>query len=84
MTELEKTSLEHHVELCEMRYQQLDSKLNRLHTCVEKVSKSVDDLAKQLQIHITQTNNKIQTSLIWCIGGLATAIGALMIHLLFK
>ena len=40
-TDLEKTSLEAHVDLCALRYSQLDSRLNSLE---EKVSSMHDDM----------------------------------------
>jgi uncharacterized protein YlxW (UPF0749 family) len=84
MSDLEKTSLEHHVELCQMRYEQLDSKLNSLHTCLDKVSKSVDALSNTLERHIEKTNSKMLQAAIWAIGLLATGIGTLAVHILFK
>ena len=41
-TELEKNSLEAHVDLCALRYEQLDCRLNRL-------EEKVDDMHKDIQ-----------------------------------
>lgn len=40
-TDLERTSLEAHVDLCALRYQQLDQRLNNLETKVETIHEDI-------------------------------------------
>jgi hypothetical protein len=40
-TDLERTSLEAHVDLCALRYQQLDQRLNSLETKVDTIHKDI-------------------------------------------
>lgn len=47
-TELEKTSLEAHVDLCALRYQQLDTRLTSLEKKVEAIHDDVIDGQKSL------------------------------------
>ena len=47
-TELEKTSLEAHVDLCALRYQQLDARLTSLEKKVEAIHDDVIDGQKSL------------------------------------
>jgi hypothetical protein len=41
ITSLEKTSLEAHVDLCALRYEQLDSRLTNLEEKVEEIHKDI-------------------------------------------
>ena len=47
-TDLEKTSLEAHVDLCALRYAQLDSRLTNLEEKVEQVHKDIIEGQKGL------------------------------------
>jgi len=47
-TDLEKTSLEAHVDLCALRYQQLDARLTSLEKKVEAIHDDVIDGQKSL------------------------------------
>jgi hypothetical protein len=47
-TDLEKTSLEAHVDLCALRYQQLDTRLTSLEKKVEAIHDDVIDGQKSL------------------------------------
>jgi chromosome segregation ATPase len=46
----ERTSLEAHVDLCELRYRQLDDRMNRVEERIDKISTDVKELK--------QTNDK--------------------------
>jgi hypothetical protein len=47
-TELERTSLEAHVDLCALRYAQLDSRLTTLESKVDNMHKDIVDGQKSL------------------------------------
>jgi hypothetical protein len=47
-TDLERTSLEAHVDLCALRYQQLDTRLTNLECKVETMHKEIVDGQKSL------------------------------------
>jgi hypothetical protein len=51
-TELEKTSLEAHVDLCAMRYAQVDQRLIRLEHKMDAVQKDITEGGKSLKITI--------------------------------
>jgi hypothetical protein len=51
-TSLEKTSLEAHVDLCAMRYAQLDSRLTNLEGKMDQVQKDILDGQKSLKTTI--------------------------------
>lgn len=42
-TQLEKESLEAHVDLCALRYQQLDTRLTKIETKVEEIHDDIQD-----------------------------------------
>jgi hypothetical protein len=48
-TNLEKTSLEAHVDLCAMRYRQLDLRLNILENKMDVIQKDILDNAKSMK-----------------------------------
>lgn len=72
-TDLEKTSLEAHVDLCAMRYAQLDSRLTIIE---EKVS--------NLQSIIEESKNSMAKVIIGSTGTIITGIIALIATLLTK
>ena len=47
-TDLEKTSLEAHVDLCALRYQQLDNRLNKLENKVEEIHEDITEGQKSM------------------------------------
>ena len=63
-TDLEKTSLEAHVDLCALRYGQLDQRLTSLEDKVDAIQKDILDGQKSLKTTI--------------IGGAVTILGGLL------
>jgi peptidoglycan hydrolase CwlO-like protein len=47
-TNLEKESLEAHVDLCALRYQQLDNRLNKLENKVEEIHEDITEGQKSM------------------------------------
>lgn len=59
-TSLEKTSLEAHVDLCAIRYEQLDSRLTNLEEKVEEIHNDIQDGNKSMaKVIITSTGTII-------------------------
>lgn len=67
-TALEKTSLEAHVDLCAMRYQQLDLRLKTLEVKMDSVQKEIIDGSKSLKTVIITSATTIVASLLGVIG----------------
>jgi hypothetical protein len=67
-TALEKTSLEAHVDLCALRYAQLDSRLTSLEQKMDAVQKDILDGQKSLKTTIITSSGTIAVALIGIIG----------------
>ena len=63
-TELEKTSLEAHVDLCAMRYQQLDTRLNLIEIKVSDLGKAIEESKNSMAKIIIASTATIVSSLI--------------------
>lgn len=66
-TELEKTSLEAHVDLCAMRYAQLDSRLTIIEEKVSELSKVIEESKNSMAKVIIGATGTIVASLIGAI-----------------
>lgn len=73
-TDLEKTSLEAHVDLCAMRYAQLDQRLTSLEGKMDAVQKEIIDGQKSLKSTIINTGGTIVIALIGIIGTMLTKL----------
>lgn len=58
-TDIEKKSLEAHVELCAERYRSLDEKLISFNTKIEKVEEGVDTIRDMMAVHVEKHNDRI-------------------------
>ena len=87
-TEIEKQSLEAHVELCAERYKNLDNKLNTLENRMERLEQLTVDIKDKLTEKLSSTGSDQQKTLITIgtavLGTLLTALFGLMIHLLVR
>jgi 3-dehydroquinate synthetase len=72
-TNLEKTSLEAHVDLCALRYGQLDARLSVLETKMD-----------QIQQDIIEGSKSLKTVLITVGGGIVSSVIGLIITLMMK
>ena len=70
-TDIEKQSLEAHVELCAIRYNNLDSKLDHLEIRMEKLEQLMLDIKNSVSTSGTDSNKQT-------IGIFTTIIGALI------
>lgn len=58
MSELEKTNLEAHVDLCQERYRVLEEKVNRIGDGLDRLSKDVAEM-RQESLKQHQSSNKM-------------------------
>jgi len=71
-TNLEKSSLEAHVDLCAMRYRHLDLRLSTLEAKMDAVQKDIIEGQKSLKTTIITTTATIVISVIGVIGAILT------------
>lgn len=69
-TELERTSLEAHVDLCAMRYKQLDTRLTILEAKMDAISQTINASSDSMKTVIITSTATIVASL----GGVIIAI----------
>jgi hypothetical protein len=72
-TELERTSLEAHVDLCAMRYSQLDQRLTTIEDKVSRLATSIED-----------SKNSMAKVIIGATGTIVASILGLIVTLLMK
>ena len=73
-TEIEKKSLEAHVELCAERYSSLDLRLDNLTEQVKKVEQCTADIREMMAAHVEKHNDRL---IAWGVGAIATLIGTI-------
>ena len=83
-TDIEKKSLEAHVDLCAQRYLFLEEKLNSVEAKVCNLNKTVDEIKTMVANITTQRNNQIITWGIGIIASLVGVIGWLVAHFVVK
>ena len=84
MSELEKESLEAHVDLCSERYNGLHRELKNLGNRMDKFEQTLSEL-KDMMISLKQDRNKQLINWgVGIIGVLVSAVGALLFVLLTK
>lgn len=71
-TDLERTSLEAHVDLCALRYGQLDQRLSSLEYKMDAVQKDILEGQKSLKTTIINSSGAIVVALIGVIGTILT------------
>jgi prefoldin subunit 5 len=82
--EIEKKSLEAHVELCAERYNSLDQRLDTINEKIEKVEECVDSIKDIMATHVEKHNDRL---IGWGVGIIAVLIGTigwLMASYVFK
>jgi hypothetical protein len=83
-TDIEKKSLEAHVELCAERYSNLETKLTNLDTRMGKLEGHIVDIKDTIR-GVGNENNKTIITIGTAIGGvLITAVIGLLVHLVLK
>lgn len=83
-TEIEKKSLEAHVELCAQRYKMLESKLLEVDSDMKEVKCHIQDIGEKLD---TMGNKRTDQVIAWgvgIIGFLSASVVWLLQHYVFK
>jgi uncharacterized membrane protein YqhA len=83
-TEIEKKSLEAHVELCAERYRFLEEKLDSLEEKISSVVSSISSVKNTIEVMAVKNNDRIITWGIGIIGVLIAACAYLLTHYVFK
>jgi uncharacterized coiled-coil protein SlyX len=76
MYDIEKQSLEAHVELCAERYRSLETRLDAVDQRMDSLSAMLTDINEKIDRMAERTENKWDRAQIAVIGVLATVIGA--------
>jgi chromosome segregation ATPase len=83
-TDIEKKSLEAHVELCAERYRLLETKLETLDEKIESVADAIKSIKDSVQAMAEKRNNQLIGWGIGIIGFLTATVGWLLSHYVFK
>jgi hypothetical protein len=83
-TDIEKKSLEAHVELCAERYKLLELKLETVETTVSSLKEMIVDLHSMVHKMSEKRNDQLIGWGIGLIGVLAATVGWLLSHYVFK
>lgn len=83
-TDIEKKSLEAHVELCAERYRLLETKLETLDEKIESVVDAVKAIKDSVQAMAEKRNNQLIGWGIGIIGFLTATVGWLLTHYVIK
>jgi len=79
-TEIEKKSLEAHVELCAERYRLLELKIENVETSVGSVKTVVTEVHEMMHAMVTKRNDQLLSWGIGIIGVLLATVGWLATH----
>lgn len=83
-TDIEKKSLEAHVELCAERYKLLELKLETLESNVDSLKTTIDDVHNIVQAMAAKRNDQLISWGAGIIGVLLGTIGWLVSHYILK
>jgi hypothetical protein len=83
-TDIEKKSLEAHVELCAERYKLLELKLETLESNVDSLKTTIDDVHNIVQAMAAKRNDQLIGWGIGIIGFLVATVGWLVSHYILK
>jgi hypothetical protein len=83
-TDIEKKSLEAHVELCAERYRFLEEKLENVETSISVVSNNISHVRATVESMAEKRNDQILNWGLGLIGLLTSAIAFLLVQYVFK
>jgi len=83
-TDIEKKSLEAHVELCAERYKFLETKLETLESKMSNLTSSIDELKGMISSITQKRNDQLIGWGIGIIGFLIASVGWLVSHYILK
>ena len=81
-TDIEKESLEAHVELCSQRYDAMSNKMDGMEDRLAKVEEMLEEIKSMLQEKETQAYKKLISLGITVIGSLMTALIGLVLYII--
>lgn len=82
-TDLERKSLEAHVDLCAQRYRFLESKLDSVETKIAKVNQVIDEVHGMIHNMSEQRNNQLINWGLGTIAALTAAVAFLLVTYVF-
>lgn len=83
-TDIEKKSLEAHVELCAERYRLLENKLETLDEKIEGLTASIEAIKTSIQTMAEKRNTQLIGWGVGIIGALIATVAWLLTHYVFK
>jgi vacuolar-type H+-ATPase subunit I/STV1 len=83
-TDIEKKSLEAHVELCAERYRFLEEKLENVETSIDSVNNNLSHVRTTVEAMAEKRNDQILNWGLGLIGLLTSAIAFLLVQYVFK
>ena len=83
-TDIEKKSLEAHVELCAERYNALDDKLNTLESKIVSVATMISEVKSAVSKMAEKNNDRLITWGVGIIGALSATVIYLVTHYIIK
>ena len=83
-TDIEKKSLEAHVELCAERYRFLEEKLENVETSISSVNNNLSHVRATVEAMAEKRNDQILNWGLGLIGLLTSAIAFLLVQYVFK
>jgi prefoldin subunit 5 len=83
-TDIEKKSLEAHVELCAERYRYLEDKLETVESKITSLNKTVSEIRDMMQSIVAKRNDQLINWGVGIIVFLAGSVGYLLSHYVLK
>lgn len=83
-TEIEKKSLEAHVELCAERYRQLEAEIKHTNTALESMRTMIQDVHNMVHAITEKRNTQLINWGVGLMGAMAAVIGFLISHYVIK
>lgn len=81
--DIERTSLDAHVSLCEERYNSLTRRIDQIEMKIEKIEKTVEEIRDDLRNFNERNAKKWDTTQVAVIGVLLTVVGVLLSRIFF-
>ena len=79
-TDLEKKSLEAHVDLCAQRYRFLETKLDSLETKITKTNETIDDIHAMMEKVTSERTAQLLNWGVGIIASLVATVAFLIVH----
>lgn len=83
-TDIEKKSLEAHVELCAQRYRLLEEKLENMEAKIVSVAEGVTTVKHHIERMSSKNNDRLVTWGVGIIGFLTATVGYLLVNYVLK